>query len=319
LEFHAEVHVLSRVQVDRRVFMQGVVAGTGLLCLGDPSLAAARPALTATDVDGAGFVVDGAGANVYVLPGPQGALMVDSGGADQAAALQRLVVARTGGKPVRLLINTHWHLNHTGGNERLRKAGAEILAHENTRLWMGTDIVSRWNGASFPPRPPAAWPTRTFYQAESLDFGDEVVECGYLLQAHTDGDIYVRLRKANVLVTGGVFTPGRYPVTDPATLGWIGGVTTATEQLLKLTDARTRIVPGLGAVQQRGALEAQLKMLTTVRDRLYALLRDGRAVDEMIEARPTAEFDAEWGDPTNFIRSAFVGMAAHVRQVPGIV
>jgi glyoxylase-like metal-dependent hydrolase (beta-lactamase superfamily II) len=129
----------------------------------------------------------------------------------------------------------------------------------------------------------------------------------------------VRFAQANVLVTGDVFTVGAYPVTDPATLGWIGGLTTATEQLVKLCDGGTRVIPGRGPVQDKAALEAQLAMLTAVRDRLYALLREGRSVEEMIEARPTREFDGTWGDPTAFIRSSFAGMTAHVRQIPGIV
>jgi glyoxylase-like metal-dependent hydrolase (beta-lactamase superfamily II) len=129
----------------------------------------------------------------------------------------------------------------------------------------------------------------------------------------------VRLPRANVLCTGDVFTAGAWPVPDPATLGWIGGLVTCTEQLLKVCDADTLIVPGSGPVQRRPALEAQLKVLTTVRDRLYTLLRDGRGVEEMLAARPTAEFDAQWGDPEKFIRASFVSMAAHVRQIPGIV
>lgn len=217
------------------------------------------------------------------------------------------------------VLNTHWHPDHTGGNEKVKGAGTEILAHENTRLWMTTRILSRWNGETYAPRPRAAWPTRTFYGTQHVDAGDETVDSGYLLQAHTDGDIYVKFTRSNVLVTGGVFTVGTYPVPDPATLGWIGGVTTATDQLLKLCDDDTCVVPGSGPVSDRAALQAQLSMLTTVRDRLYALLREGRSLEEMLEAQPTREFDATWGDPTTFIRSAFAGMTAHVRQIPGIV
>jgi glyoxylase-like metal-dependent hydrolase (beta-lactamase superfamily II) len=244
---------------------------------------------------------------------------VDTGSAASAADLDKLLSRRFDRKPVRWAFNTHWHPDHTGGNERLRAPATEILAHENTRLWMGARVVSRWDGATYEPRPKTAWPTSTFYTTHAIDAGDEQIECGYLLQAHTDGDIYVKLVRTNVLVTGDAFTVGTYPVPDPATLGWIGGLTTATDRLVKLCDTQTVVVPGTGPLADRGALEAQLAMLTTVRDRLYGLLREGRSVEEMLEARPTREFDATWGDPTTFIRAAFAGMTAHVRQIPGIV
>jgi glyoxylase-like metal-dependent hydrolase (beta-lactamase superfamily II) len=291
-------------------------AGLGLW----PTFAQARaPALETTDLAGGAFVIRGAGGNVTVLPADDGCVLVDTGSADRQRDLARELRERCGRTPPRWAINTHWHPDHTGGNTALRRAGAQILAHENTRLWMGAPIVSRWNGERFGPRPREAWPTRTFYSTEILEAAGERIECGYLLQGHTDGDIYVRLPKANVLITGDVFTAGVYPVPDPATLGWIGGLTSCTEQLLKLCDADTLVVPGTGPAQRRPALEAQLQMLTTVRDRLYELLRDGRGVNEMLAARPTAEFDAQWGDPEVFIRAAFAGMVAHVRQIPGIV
>jgi glyoxylase-like metal-dependent hydrolase (beta-lactamase superfamily II) len=301
--------------------MLGLGAALAGLCL--PSGAASAPArgvgLATSDLAGGAFLVSGAGGNVTVLAGPSGCVVIDTGSRDRARDLTRLLRERCGKAPPLWAINTHWHPDHTGGNEALRRGGTPILAHENTRLWMGAPIASRWNGERFEPRPREAWPTKTFYATEVLEALGERIECGYLLQGHTDGDIYVRLSKANVLVTGGVFTVGEYPVPDPATLGWIGGLTSCTEQLLKLCDAQTLVVPGTGPVQHRPALEAQLQMLTTVRDRLYALLREGRSVEEMLAARPTAEFDGRWGDPEKFIRAAFAGMAAHVRQIPGIV
>jgi glyoxylase-like metal-dependent hydrolase (beta-lactamase superfamily II) len=309
---------VSETKVRRRL----VIAGLGALAAGAclPGRAAPRqPGLDASELGQDAVLLRGSGGNVCVIGTGAGPVLVDTGRQSRAAELSQWLRQRFDGTPVKWAFNTHWHPDHTGGNERLRAAGAQILAHENTRLWMGAPVLSRWNGAHFDPRPRAAWPTRTFYTTEHVDAGDERIECGYLMQAHTDGDIYVRFTRANVLVTGDVFTAGVYPVTDPATLGWIGGLTTGTEQLLKLCDAGTRIVPGTGPVQDKAALEAQLKMLTTVRDRLYVLLREGRSVQEMLEARPTREFDANWGDPTDFIRSAFAGMTAHVRQIPGIV
>ena len=304
----------------RRTVLAGLGAAAAGLCLPAGARDATRAApLEVTEIATGAFVVRGGGGNVCVLRTARGLVVVDTGDAPHAANLRRVLQERFGKTPVRWAFNTHWHPDHTGGNERVRDAQTEIIAHENTRLWMRTPIDSRWNGAHYEPRPRAAWPTRTFYATERFDAGDEQIDSAYLLQAHTDGDIYVRFAQANVLVTGDVFTVGSYPVTDPATLGWIGGLTAATERLVTLCDDNTRVVPGSGPVQGKAALEAQLAMLTAVRERLYALLRDGRSADEMLEARPTREFDATWGDPTAFIRSSFAGMTAHVRQVPGIV
>lgn len=303
---------------ERRAVIAGLGAAAAGLCL--PARAAVRQSpLQVDEIAPGAWTIRGAGGNVFAVRTKGGLVIVDTGNAASASQLQRVLRERFGGAPVRWAFNTHWHPDHTGGNERIRGGSTEIVSHENTRLWMGTSIDSRWDGAHYDARPRAAWPTRTFYADEQFDAGDELIDSGYLLQAHTDGDIYVRFAHANVLVTGDVFTVGSYPVTDPATLGWIGGLTAATERLVKLCDATTRIVPGSGPVQDKAALEAQLAMLTAVRDRLYALLREGRSVEEMLEARPTREFDAAWGDPTAFIRSSFAGMTAHVRQIPGIV
>lgn len=303
----------------RRTFLQGLAAAGGLCCAPGLVRAAAGPELTVTPLRGGASLVQGAGANLVVVEGGSELLLVDCGGADAAPALDAILRERWARKPVRTLINTHWHLNHTGANERLRRAGAEIVAHENTKLWMTAPILSRWNGTSFPPRAREALPTRTFYTTDRFAFGDETVESGYVQQAHTDGDIYVRLAKANVLITGGLFVVGQYPQSDPATMGWIGGMVNANAQLLKLVDDDTIVVPGLGPAQRRQGLADQLAMMTTVRDRLYTLLKEGRDVNEMLAAKPTKEFDERWGDPVTFIRSAHAGLNIHYRQVPGIV
>jgi cyclase len=314
-----EERQVSESKVNRRTVLAGVGGLAATLAV-HPLVAAGRgDRVEVTDISDRVFVIGGAGGNICVVRGEGASVAVDSGDPGHAREIQRLLRDRCRSAPLKTAFNTHWHPDHTGGNDLLRRDNVEIVAHENTRLWMGAPVMSRWDGAKYAPRPESAWPTKTFYTRETLTVGGEPVESGYLLQAHTDGDIYVRFPKANVLATGDVFTTDRYPISDPATLGWIGGLTTATEKLLDQCDANTRIVPGSGPVAGRSAVEAQLKMLTAVRDRLYALLREGRSVEEMLAARPTAEFDAQWGDPERFIRAAFAGMVAHVRQIPGIV
>src|SRR5262249_25070245 len=146
------------------------------------------------------------------------------------------------GKDVKVLFNTDWHLDHTGSNEILKQAGAKIVAHENTKLWIGADFYSDWEKRSYKPRPAAALPTETFYTTGKMTFGSESIEYGYLPQAHTDGDIYVFFPGANVLVTGDVMTVGQYPVLDYVTGGWLGGLQNANAALLKIANADTRII-----------------------------------------------------------------------------
>ena len=144
------------------------------------------------------------------------------------------------------------------------------------------------------------------------------MEYGHLPKAHTDGDIYVFLRTANILVAGDVVSQS-YPILDYTTGGWIGGLTDATKTLLDLTNADTRIVPGSGPVLTRAHLQAQYAMLTEVRARLVELLKKGMSARDMIAAGPTKEFDQRWGDPDLFIGNAYKGLWGHVRELGGIV
>jgi glyoxylase-like metal-dependent hydrolase (beta-lactamase superfamily II) len=308
----------------RRRFLEGAgaaaagwslsrVASAGLFSHGSSD---AR--LTVTRLSGNLAVISGAGGNVVALNGPDGRLLVDSGAAEHTKGLMRTLAALPGGRRVRTVFNTHWHWCHTGGNERLHRAGAGIVAHENTRLWLGAQIRDDWRHRIYPPRPREAWPTRTFYYKTChTSFAGEPIEYGYLGQAHTDGDIYVYFRRLNVLAVGGVLSVGRYPILDYCTGGWIGGMAAATGKLLKLTDADTRIIPGAGPVQTRADLQAEHDMLTAVHARLWALMRKGMSASDMIAAHPTAAFDAKWGSPDLFIRNAYRGMYGHIAEYLG--
>ena len=151
---------------------------------------------------------------------------------------------------------------------------------------LGTQVNSRWENRTYPPLPKNARPTQTFYTTGSLDFGGEHIDYGYLPQAHTDGDIYVFFRTANVLVAGDVVSVGAYPIIDYSTNGWIGGLAEGTKALLGLADAATRIVPGSGPVQTRAAVEAEHAMLATLKPRLSQLLAKGMSVEDMLAAAP---------------------------------
>ena len=264
-------------------------------------------------------LLTGAGSNVLMVTGPDGVLLVDGGAPQRSSELLRAVAAHANGARVQALFNTHWHLDHTGANDAVAKAGGTIIAHENTKLWMGAEIISKWENRTYPPRPKDARPTRTFYTKDVMTFGAERIEFGHLGQAHTDGDIYVFLPGPNILMTGDVFTVGRYPILDYATHGWIGGLSDASRALLELTNAQTRVIPGSGPVQTQADLEAQVDMCATMRTRLVEMMRKGMGVKDMLAAAPTKEFDARWGDPTLFVTNAYPGLWGHVREIGGIV
>ena len=304
---------------DRRILLGAALAAAALALAGRTHAAPAlAPALARGPLPGGLTLITGAGGNVVVARGPGGAVMVDCGHADQADALVALALRTTGARQVATLFNTCWRLEQTGGNDLLAARGARILAHENTRLWMGEEIASRWEDKVYPARAPAARPTQTIYTTATLPLGAETVDYGYLLQAHTDGDIYVFFRKANVLVVGGAVAGRGWPVIDWSTGGWIGGHVRGLETLLQLADAKTVIVPADGPVLTRADLEAQHAMFVAIMTRLQQLLEGGAGVADVLKAAPAADYVADKGDPTLFLTLAFKSFWGHVRQFKAI-
>jgi len=264
-----------------------------------------------------------AGCNVLLVTGRAGCMLVDDGPADRANELLKVVADQAGGQPVRLVFNTHWHSENTGANDVLAKAGAKIIAHENTRLTMGTDIFVAPQNRINKARPKEALPTETFFASapttRTMTFGDQPIEYGSLPQAHTDGDIYVYFPNSNVLTAGDVVSGGAYPVLDNSSGGWIGGMAQASKILLKVVNAETQIVPGHGPIQTRADLESQSEMLSTVFQRLVKLMKQGMSAKDMLAASPTREFDARWGNPELFITSAYRGLWGHARELGGVI
>jgi glyoxylase-like metal-dependent hydrolase (beta-lactamase superfamily II) len=264
-------------------------------------------------------LVTGGGGNIVVLDNSDGLLLVNGSLPDRSADLMKFLDDQFKGRRIATVFNTDWHLEHTGSNEALRRGGAKILSHEHTKLWIGADFYSDWENKRYKPRPKEALPTDTFYTGGKLAFGGEPIEYGYMMQAHTDGDIYVFFPRQNVLVAGDVLAVGHYPILDYVTGGWIGGLQNANQALLKVANAETRIVPGAGPVQTRADLQAQADMCAAMRERLVKLIRQGMGAQDMIAAKPTADFDAKWGNPELFIRNAYRGMWGHVRELGGII
>jgi cyclase len=278
---------------------------------------ASKEPIVATQLSDDLWLFAGAGGNVVASGGPEeGLFLVDGGSAERSTELLERIAAETGGHRVRTLFNTHWHWDHTGSNEALAKSGATIVAHENTRLWLGAEIASRWESRTYPPRPARALPTQTFfYGSKQLTFGKEEVEYGYLPQAHTDGDLYVHFPKQNVLAAGDVVSGGSYPIADYCTGGWLGGMMSALKTLIAKADAQTRIVPGSGPVRTRADLEAQLEMCFNVLARISESYYKGQTWQQWVESRPTRDFDARWGDPDLFLRTAYEGAWLHINEI----
>lgn len=304
---------------NRRDFLKTAVGATAGLSFSRFGFAAAGNPITATRLTDNLTVVSGAGGNIVVLAERDGLLLVNGSLPERAGDLVKFLADEFKGQPVKAVFNTDWHLEHTGSNEAFRKAGAKLIAHENTKLWIGADFFSDWENKRYKPRPADALPTETFYTNGKMTFGNEPIEYGYMMQAHTDGDIYVFFPKQNVLVAGDVLGVGQYPILDYVTGGWIGGLQNANAALLKIGNTETRIVPGSGAVQTRADLQAQADMCNAMRDRLVKLMRQGMGPQDMIAAAPSKEFDAKWGNPELFIKNAYRGMWGHVRELGNIV
>jgi cyclase len=266
-------------------------------------------------------VIDAGGSNVVLVSGKEEAVLIGGGNPSQARNLLRLVERETRRAVVPTLINTHWHSAHTGVNEPLGKRGARIIAHENTKLWMGADVFVEWEGRAYTPRPKSALPNATTYDSGEIACGRERIRYRHLAQAHTDGDLYAFLPESNVLVTGDLLHVGRYPVIDYSTHGWIGGYLDATEALLRVADSRTRIVPGEGPVQTRAALEEQLALCKAVKTRLIESFKQGDSLEEFIASAPTRELDANrGGDPVLFLTMAYRSSMGHLYElIQGIV
>jgi glyoxylase-like metal-dependent hydrolase (beta-lactamase superfamily II) len=242
-------------------------------------------------------------ANVLAQIDAKGVLLVDGGSAKGSDALLKAVSGLPGAGPVHTLFNTHWHPEQTGSNERLGKAGVTIIAHENTRLWLGQNVTWPWNGQHFAKLPKIAQPNKTFYTTGKLDSD---VRYGYVSDAaHTDGDLYVYFPKQNVLAVGGAVSGKGWPVVDWWTGGWIGGIVGGLQRLQTVANADTRIVPADGSVLSLADLRTQVDMYGKIYDTLSQMMNKGRGPTEAVAAQPAKEFEAKMGNSDEFIRRSF--------------
>ena len=256
--------------------------------------------------------------NVVALTTPDGLVLVDSGAADLTTQLMS-ALQPLGGR-VSTVFNTHFHTEHTGGNEAMRQAGATIVAHENTRLWMATPIWLPAEDRYRAPRPKTAHPTKTFYTEGSMQAGGEHIDYGYLIEAHTSGDIYVFFRDSNVLAVGDVASPARDPELDYLTGAWIGGRADALTRLVELTNADTKIVPGVGLVMTRAQLQAERDMMKTIYDRTVDRVREGDSAKDMLDGGVLKGLPRTLTEPYRFLYDLQKGLWAHHNKLsPNVV
>jgi len=252
-------------------------------------------AVEAQALRGGLHVLRGAGCNVVVWTGSDGVLVVDSG--DAAAAPQLLeAIAGISSDDLRLVVNTHWHPDHVGGNAALRRAGASAVAHVDTRARMSARQTIAAQDVEVPAAPRDALPVVTFDDTLTLHLNGDRLALLHMPGAHTDGDLIALWQVANVAQVGDVYRADGYPFIDTANGGSLAGLVAAIETVLSRVDARTVIVPGHGPVSNRAELAAYRDMLVAVGRRVRELVDGGASVDEVLAARPTAAFDERYGE-----------------------
>ena len=265
-------------------------------------------------------VVDAGGSNVVALSSSDGVTLVDSGAPGSGDRLMADLTGLGGNTRVQAVFNTHYHLAQTGNNEVFAAAGATIVAHNRTRQWMSVDHWLPDENRYDKARPKGSWPTEAFFNTGSRTLGSERVDYGYLMVAHTAGDIYVYFRDANVLAVGDVASPVRDPELDYFTGAWIGGRADALAKLLKLCDASTTIVPGFGPVMTRADLQAERDLMKTIYDRAVDRIRQGDDAGDMLEAGVLKGLPRTWNDPRKFLYDVQKGLWAHHNKLnPNVV
>jgi glyoxylase-like metal-dependent hydrolase (beta-lactamase superfamily II) len=262
-----------------------------------------------TDLGDHVYMLEGAGGNITVAVAKDGIIMVDGQFAPMHDKI-RAAIATITNEPIKYLINTHFHGDHTGGNELFAKDGVIIVSQINVKNRLAAGTTNGLTGVKTPPAPQGALPAKTYTESYKIRLNGRVADLKHIANAHTDGDTYVWFKTANVLSTGDTFTNGRYPNIDFANGGNIKGMIAATDAYLKLTNAKSRIVPGHGPIADKAALMEYRTMLVTARDRMAKLVKDGKSEDDVLAAKPFADLDAKWA-PTELASKNFIRVVYH--------
>jgi cyclase len=265
-----------------------------------------------TDLGNKTYMLEGQGGDITVAVGTDGIIMVDT----QFAPLHdkiKAAIAKISPLPIKYVINTHYHLDHVGGNASFHRDGATIVAHDNIRLRLAAGVINAVTGNKTPPAEADAIPTQTYMVGGmKVEVGGRVAQLNHVINAHTDGDTWVYFPDANVLTTGDTYGSRTYPNIDWGSGGSIDGMILATERYLKDTNDNTKIVPGHGPVATKANLQEFHDMLVTVRDRVKKLFDEGKSEQEVLAANPIADLDGKWagqGITSNpsFLRNVYNG------------
>lgn len=240
------------------------------------------------------YMLMGAGGNIGLSTGKNGAFLID----DQYAPLTKKIlnaISEITDSPVKFLVNTHWHSDHTGGNENMGKGDTIIVAHDNVRKRMSKGQLMKVFNFTVPPAPGIALPVVTFPASLTFHWNDETIEVVHFPNSHTDGDAAIFFKNANVIHAGDLFFNGIYPFIDAGSGGSLTGMMASVDMILKRSDSETKIIPGHGPLATIEDLKAYREMLSIVHDRILEMLNSGKSVEEIIAAKPTADLDGKWG------------------------
>jgi glyoxylase-like metal-dependent hydrolase (beta-lactamase superfamily II) len=298
--------------MNRRAILKGALGGVvGLTLPPFARSAFSQESLAVVPVSEGFVMLTGAGGNVLVRTASSGQVLVDSGAAGFTDKVLADLRGLPGGGRATTVFNTHWHKEQVGGNLAFGRAEATIVAHEKTRVHLATDYYLHDEDRYEKAVPAEARPTVTFFTGEQTLAGKERIEYGHLLEAHTDGDIYVFFRDANVLAVGDAISPLKDPVLDWFGGGWLGGRVDSQEKLLKLTDEKTRIVPSYGPVVGRAELQAEYDTMRQLFDRMLDLVRKGMSAQDALDAGLMKGLSRTFRDPYRFAYDAHKGFWAH--------
>lgn len=289
--------------MNRRDVLKGAVASG--LALWTPRVLRAQQAVT--KLTGTISVIDGGGANVTAFSTPEGLVVVDSGAQGSFDSVMAALKGLSPNGKVQTLFNTHYHLDQTANNEQFAAQGAKIVSQMRTREWMRVDYWVPDEQRYMKARPKAALPTETFRDQGSMKAGNEEIAYGYLLMAHTSGDLYVHFKGANVIAVGDVASPVRDPELDWFAGGWVGGRVDSMDLLLSIGNDQTRFVPAYGPVMNKAQFKAERDMMEEVRQRIFDHVRAGEGPEDMLQGKVLDGLPRKWKDPMKFLYAAAKG------------
>ncbi|MGC2160398.1 MAG: MBL fold metallo-hydrolase [Silvibacterium sp.] len=270
--------------------------------------AAATASIQATKLTDTLFLLQGVGANIVVLNGPDGKLLIDAGISTGAHRLLE-TLTKLAPHPIKLLVNTSWLFDHTDGNAAMNAAGAFIIAQENTRLRLSTSQKVPMFNLDLPSAPASALPQQTFAEDEKLYFNNDELDLVHAPNASTDSDVFVHFVNANVIHTGELWFNAAWPFIETTSGGTINGMIQGVDRMLDLADDRTKLVPSHGKPGNKADLAGYREMLSTVANRVEKLKIAGQALDQVIAAKVTADLDSQWSHgemtPTMFLTAVY--------------